>query len=415
MHCPGASPREIFMLFRDAQRLLTDFLAPFDVDRFLDEVLVGGFRRLVVAGAGAGLLGPDPRELLGGAVHLAPKLSFHSANPSGPPPSLNGITGPGEFRRCIDDFHARNYSVRFPELRPLAPPVDRVARALEVLLHKPVTASAFWSRSGMRAPVHFDDHDILAVQLIGTKRWLVSRGASELNNTWPAIPGKPPDLGDHDSLDLSPGDLLYLPRGTLHSVDGSSESVHVSLGFTPLTLREALLASLDHLSDLDRPLRATLGGRLAFQLMGSGIDRLGPPIHDAAARLLAACRTPGFIAAALQRRSSRAVAALAPLTHGTPAQPLTLDSALRWRELAFCHLTANAETIDFSYPGGHLYIHRGAEEAALFIANQAQFRVRDIPGAIGDDVRLSLAARFIEAGFLEPAGMTPAGPTGLIA
>ena len=73
------------------------------------------------------------------------------------------------------------------------------------------------------------------------------------------------------------------------------------------------------------------------------------------------------------------------------------------KDAAFCHLSANAETIDFSYPGGHLYIHRGAQESAMYVASTARFRIRDIPGNIDDGVRLSLAAKFLEVGFLEVA------------
>ena len=65
---------------------------------------------------------------------------------------------------------------------------------------------------------------------------------------------------------------------------------------------------------------------------------------------------------------------------------------------------------DFAYPGGHLYIHRGAEESVLYIANTARFAVRDIPGGLRDDARPSLARRFVEAGFLEPASDVPPPP-----
>jgi hypothetical protein len=255
----------------------------------------------------------------------------------------------------------------------------------------------------MRAPVHFDDHDLLVVQLRGTKRWYVSSRPSELKNTWSAIPDSPPELGPHATLDVHPGDLIYLPRGTYHSVDSDGGSLHVSIGFTPLTVREALIAALDHLSDLDREWRSTLGGRLAYQLRGPGLEQLVAPVGEAAAKLLAACRTPGFVASALQWRSARAVAALATLPVPGALPALTLDSELMQNELAFCHLTASPERIDVSYPGGHVYIHRGAQVCVEYIVNAERFRVRDIPGEVGDDVRLSLAARFVEIGFLRPA------------
>ncbi|MFZ1903886.1 MAG: hypothetical protein WAU56_00690, partial [Steroidobacteraceae bacterium] len=70
---------------------------------------------------------------------------------------------------------------------------------------------------------------------------------------------------------------------------------------------------------------------------------------------------------------------------------------------AMCHLTAGPERIDFSYPGGHLYLHRGAEQSILYMVNTPRFRVRDIPGEVGDEVRLSLATSLVGIGFLARA------------
>jgi len=392
------------MLFPEAQSTLQQLLAPLTLDEFLDRTLSGGLCRIDGVGAAqrAALLGPDPRAVLINAFQLAPKLTFHSANPSGPAPSLAAVADAADFRVRIEQFHARNYSVRFPELRALWPQLDRLARALELMLHQPVTTSAFWSRGGMRAPVHYDDHDLIVVQLLGEKRWYVAN-SSDLPNTWRGIPSDTVELGSHTSFDVRPGDVVYLPRGTLHSVTSDGESLHLSIGFTPLTLREALIAALDQLSDVDETLRATVGGRLAYQLRGVGVERLTGPVLEGLERLRAACRTPGFLTAALQRRSARVVATLAALPAPAVPPAIDLDTELAHTEVAFCHLTANPEKIDFSHPGGHLYIHRGAEPALIYMVNTPRFRVRDVPGEVADDVRLSLAAKLVEIGFLTPA------------
>ncbi len=340
------------MMLEEAQSTLEQFLAPLSLDELLDAILAHRSRR------------------------FAGNAATHRRIPRAP---LLGA---------------------FPELRPLAPQLDRLARALEIVLHGPVTTSAFWSRGGMRAPVHYDDHDLLVVQLRGSKRWYVSTKPSELNNTWKSIPAAAPDLGLHETFDMHPGDLVYLSRGTLHSFDSDSGSLHVSIGFTPLTVREALVAALDHFSDLDREWRTTIGERLALQLRGPGLERLVSPVMEAAAKLLTACRAPGFIESALQWRSGRAIAALAPLRAPREMPALSLDTELLQNEMAFCHLTASPQLIDVSYPGGHLYIHRGAQPAVEFMVNAGRFRIREIPGEIGNDVRLSLAARFVEVGFL---------------
>jgi hypothetical protein len=393
------------MMLEDACRILERFLRPLAVEEFLEHTLQSGFRQIDGQGepTALGLLGPDPAATLLAAFPLAPKLTFHSANPSGTPPSLTDITDSEIFRQRIEQFHARNYSVRFPELRPLSPALDRLARAFEVVFHQPVTASAFWSRGGMRAPVHSDDHDLIVLQLRGTKRWYVSNKPSELNNTWKTIPKHAATLDSHAVIDLMPGDRLYLPRGTLHTVDSNEESVHLSIGFTPLTVREALIAAVDHLSDLDRDLRKTLGSRLAWQLRGQGMEQLFPPVLAELGRFVAACNAPGFLAAALQRRSARAVAALASLPRAEAAPRIDLHTQLAHADTAFGYLTANSEIIDFAFPGGHEYIHLGARDCLVYMVSTPIFRVKDIPGAVGDEIRLSLAAKFLELGFLRLA------------
>jgi len=393
------------MNYREAFVRLQQFLAPLAPEEFFDRTLVGGFRKVEgdASAARATLLGSDPRALLTAATHLAPKLTSHSANASGPAPSLESVKNVDDFRQRIEQFHARNYSVRFPELRPLSPPLDGLARAMEMLLHTPVTASALWSRGGMRAAVHYDDHDLIVVQLLGAKRWYVSSKPSELKNVWQGIPEGTPELGPHHAVDVRPGELLYFPRGTLHTVDSDEESLHLSIGFTPLTVREAVIAALDQLSDLDRGWRMSFGGPLALLLRGPGLERFNAPTLEAVTNLAAACKAPGFLASALQTRSSRVVAGLKPLQAPQVMPAIDLDTEVVHSAMAFCQLTGNPERIDVSYPGGHIYVRRGAQQTLEHIVNTPRFRVRDIPGEVGDDIRISLVQRFIEIGYLELA------------
>ena len=298
----------------------------------LDRTLLGGFRKV----EGGSPPPPEPRSsgrirraLLLSAVHLAAEAHLPLRQPQRPPRRASSrwrtapISGNGSSSsmrattRCASRSCAR-----------CTPQLDALARALEMLLHQPVTASAFWSQGGLRAPVHYDDHDLIVVQLRGTKRWYVSSRPSELNNTWKSIPEGAPELGPHHTVDVRPGDLMYFPRGTLHSVDGEAESLHLSIGFTPLTVRDAVIAALDQLSDLDRGWRMTFGGPLALLLRGPGLERFNAPTVEAAANLAVACKTPGFLASALQARSSRAFAALEALPVPQAMPVIDLDTEL---------------------------------------------------------------------------------------
>jgi hypothetical protein len=392
------------MFLQDAETLLAQLLHPWSLPGFLETLhsgIVSKSGRAETAAARTALLGDVPSEILvGGHARLADKLTFHAVNPSGPPAVVGPVSDAASFRDRIDLFHRHGYSVRFPELRPLSPALDRVARALEMVLHQPVSASAFWSRGSVRAPVHYDEHDILAIQLKGRKTWHLSGTPSPLCVTWPMIPGPPPTLKSPVTFAMEPGDMLYVPRGLAHTVDGTEESIHIALGFTPLTVRAAIVAVLDRLAEQDLFFRDTLVGPLGLLLAQNQPHRLMPPVATAVTRLQQACASPDFFSMALQRASARAVSTLAGLSQAEVPEKIELDSVLRQRELAFSHITANEGMIDLSYPGGHIYVHRGAQQSLLFMIGTPSFRVRDIPGEIEDDVRIALARQLVSAGYL---------------
>jgi hypothetical protein len=375
------------------------------LDTFLDEVVGKRFIKLDSAsqnGARGELLGEDPeRILLDSFGELAPKIGCHASAPSGPPPEIEPVPDAESFRRKIAAFHARGYTVRLPEIRKLTPELGQLIRALEFVFHQPVKVEAFWSRGDAKAPVHHDDYDIIVVHLKGNKRWFISSLPSELPNAWKTLSDAPPRVDRFVEVPVEPGDLLYLPRGTTHRVDAVSDSIHLSIGFVPLTLREAVIACLDYLSDLDLPLRETIGAKAGAQAHASDFGNIPERIRHAVASLATRCQTDAFAEDALRRRSSRVIGTLDKLVPPAIRTPLSPESRVRHTPLAVCYRVANARTIDFAYPGGHHLIHRGAEESVNFIASTPEFSVRDIPGAIGEDVRMALVDRFVSTGFLE--------------
>lgn len=395
------------MILEQAEAIFQRVLDPMPLDTFLDDILGKRFIKLegpLQDNRRAGLMGPEPgRVLLDGFAHIAPKITCHAAAPLGPPPAVGPAADAAAFEAKIAAFHALGYTVRLPEIRALAPELDEFLRAMELVFHQPVTAEVFWSRGDARAPIHHDDYDIIVIQLKGRKRWFISTDVSALPNAWKNVPDAPPRLDRFAEVGVEPGDLLYLPRGTTHRVDALSDSLHVSIGFVPLTLREAIIACLDHFSDIDRPLRETVGTRAGAQIAASDFGDLPARVREGLARFSTRCEADAFIAEAMQRRASHVIGDLGKLATQTARVALAPYTRLRHSRLGVCHLSGNAAKIDFAYPGGHHYIHRGVEQAVSFIARTPDFRLRDIPGSIGDDIRVALVEKFVASGFLEVA------------
>lgn len=377
---------------------LADFMAAVEASRALD----------VPGGADhprAMLFGADPvRTVLGAHATHGTTLDSHSPAPTGPKPAAVQCDDPAAFGALIGRFHENGYTVRVPDVVPLSPPLQMFARALEALLHQPVTASLFWSVDRARAKVHYDDNDIIAVQLSGRKRWWISTEPAGLEHGWKQPGLGETQLGAHRMVEVGPGDLLYIARGTPHTVESLSDSLHLSILFTPLTVREAVIATLDHLADTTRPLRQTAPALGVAFVPGAGAGGLQQRIVDAVALLLDQCRSGDFIEAALQKRAVRMVGAL-PALEKEATGPVSPATIVVHAPYAINAMLPCEGWIDWAQPGGHIHIHRGVEEGLRFIAETPRFRVGDIPGAgVSDAVRVALAERFLASGFLRIEG-----------
>ncbi len=387
--------------------MVADWLRPHSYDWFFEEVV--GRRPLAQLGGErperARLLGDDPRQTILYAYEThAPELTCHALAPQGQPPAAQAVADAAAFEALIGDFHADDFTVRIPDAAGLSPELQHLCRALEVIVEKPVGAVVFWSGAGARAPVHYDDIDVLAIQLSGKKRWHISREPATLPNEWKGLGEAPPDMGRFETVDVVPGDLLYFPRGTVHTVESTTESIHVSIGFVPVTLRDALIAAIDHLSDLDKPLRTGVTARADDLAQGRGDATVLEQVRRALDRLEANAASDTFVRDAMSRRRARFIADLPKLEPQESEWSISLSSRVRHNPLAVAHSIRANGVLDLSQPGEQIFVHAGAEQSLDFILENPEFRVADVPGDIGNDVRIALVQRLLASGLLQLAG-----------
>ncbi|MFY9823870.1 MAG: cupin domain-containing protein [Thermoanaerobaculia bacterium] len=101
----------------------------------------------------------------------------------------------------------------------------RLAREVGVPPVKPfAVCNAFASPRGKAMPLHRDDLEVIVLQLRGSKRWRVAK-----NDDLPYVPSSPPVRTR--IIDMKPGSVCLLPRGTWHSTDKAKDSFSLSFGF----------------------------------------------------------------------------------------------------------------------------------------------------------------------------------------
>jgi hypothetical protein len=163
--------------------------------------------------------------------------------------------------------------------RPLA---DLVA-AIEAEFDHPAHTNLYLTPGGCAGfTPHYDTHEVFVLQIAGRKHWKVDAPPAPLpHHTQPhsAQAGQP--TARVMEVELNPGDLLYLPRGFVHSTATSKESsLHITLGITVFTWVE-LLAEWFQSSKIYPRYRRALEPGFA---------------HDPAARQRLKDALPGFIA-----------------------------------------------------------------------------------------------------------------------
>jgi hypothetical protein len=136
-------------------------------------------------------------------------------------------------------------------VEPIARLSESIERRTERRVH--VNCYAGLGQSGAFSP-HYDTHDVLVVQLQGSKRW---RGFGvDVPDPVRWLPAASADVRWEATLD--PGSLIYLPRGEVHDAQvESSPSLHLTFGLTALTGLD-FLAWMARRAEHDEELRRDL-------------------------------------------------------------------------------------------------------------------------------------------------------------
>ncbi len=125
------------------------------------------------------------------------------------------------------------------DIDSLTPDVARIAEILEQGLNVKAQANLYYSWKQRQAfTSHFDTHDVFAVHLVGEKTWRVykNRMPHPIRHASFGLDESYQEANRGDILEeitLTPGDLLYLPRGQFHDALASSEgTIHIAFGAT---------------------------------------------------------------------------------------------------------------------------------------------------------------------------------------
>ena len=289
-------------------------------------------------------------------------------------------------------------TVRLNQLHRYWPPMRSFVLQLQSELGFIPGLSVYCSPpDGRGLGAHFDAHDNIVVQIAGSKRWRIGPGPELPLETVPQLPFETreemlryripaPEFTGRVELEeviLSPGDVLYIPRGTIHDVQAiGTFTVHLSFGIQPTTWIDFIAALAAEVGLRDPRLRRSIPVRH---------HRLAPEALAAFAHSASVPEAFRSIAAQFDRASAsgsssswdEAVAGL------TPETPMELAPAV---SLAY---EETSEEVALVAGPTRLLGPPSYADAFRFIASSSSLAANDIPGALPPGEQLAIARRLV--------------------
>lgn len=242
-----------------------------DPGAFADLLTVADVDRIITA---SGVRTPAVR-LIERGVPVPPSRYVRTARMGSR--TVTDLVDPGRLL----DLHASGATIVLQGLQRSSPGVQSFCRDLERTLTHAVQANAYLTPAGAQGlRVHHDTHDVFALQVSGRKRWVVHEPVVEdplPGQAWAADEASTAPLLD---VELTAGDVLYVPRGTPHAAATVDEpSLHLTIGVVQTTWHDLLQRLVDRARD-DVRFRAALpagwaadAGDGAAAAVGAGVLR----------------------------------------------------------------------------------------------------------------------------------------------
>lgn len=150
-------------------------------------------------------------------------------------------------------------------------PLTRLAESLERLFHVRIQMNLYagW-KSSKGFDLHWDDHEVLIIQLKGRKRWEVHRPTRSHPLAEDLVENPPPGEAPIWEGILEDGDLLYIPRGWWHvAIPLDEPTMHVTIGIPNPTGADLLKWMTEQLRAepfvrMDLPRFGTAGEQAAY-------------------------------------------------------------------------------------------------------------------------------------------------------
>ena len=314
----------------------------------------------------------------------------------------NGRADPSRLAELYDD----GWTIGLTKMHDQLPALGLLCAAAESVFSCPFQTNLYLTPPGAQGfRPHWDTHDVFVLQVHGSKEWTLYDTQIALPLVGQSFNQDKPEPGPPSrTFRLSAGDLLYCPRGLMHSAASSMDaSLHITFGLMGQTWSEFLVEAVAELSLRNPDLRRNLPVGFA----NPGFDPAKAAL--AFAGLLSTVAQQADFQAVFAQSRDRFVSTRTRRLPGLAAQResagrLGADSVVQARPSLIVAYEADDEVVSVTCGSAVVSLPAFTEGALRVALSGRAFRVADLPGPLDEDGKVTLARRLIREGLAQPAG-----------
>ena len=382
-----------------------DVLAPVGVDEFIHDYLER--KELVLHRQDSAYFDPlltldDIDRHLSYVGHRFPDIAVANALEDIAPSEFTIGTDRIDKNRVYQLFD-QGATIVMRKMHNFVPALAALVRSAEKTFACEFQCNVYFTPAGARQgfKIHYDTHDIFAIQVFGSKIW--------------RLYGKPVDLPlvgqdfDRDTMDPGPrtrefnlkaGDAYYFPRGLVHDCVTTGEpSVHITLGMLSQTWTELFVETLMTVCQDNPAFRRFL----PVGAMGPSPDL--PAIEETFRALVSAFAAQAKLGPALERFRDSFISSRQPDTLGRSRDygrlgTLTAGTVVGPRPDLIYRVEEAGDKIVLHCHKTEILLPAAARPAVVYALETERFPIDSLPALADDASRLTLVRRLVKEGLL---------------
>jgi hypothetical protein len=302
---------------------------------------------------------------------------------------------------AVARLHSSGATVIFSHLQDRTRALADFVNELSTVFSAPVQANVYLTPANAQGfPAHWDTHDVLILQMSGSKTWRIYEGGPSLTLRGQHFEREAVSIGPAtEEFEIKAGGVAYVPRGVIHSAHATAEaSLHITVGILSYTWADLLLEAVANVALRDPRFRRSVS--------------LVPETWDSACWRQTMAAQWNALSEAIDLRSgvsslqSDLLARQKPnlgnlLTQASRVNGLRADSVVSMRPGAQAIVADRDDKIQVEFIGQTIECPAAAGPFLARLLDGTPLRIEAIPGDLELEEKLVLARRFVREGLLE--------------